>query len=379
MLEPPIKLGDRALKEALDLAGRPAQAREARKHRRRFNLVPFNAIKVVAAGPYLVKGLIPRAGLIVIWGPPKCGKSFWTFDLSMHVGLGREYRGRRVQQGAVVYLALEGGDGFRARVEAFRRQHTVTDAPFYLITDRANLVVDHIGLVADVRKQLGEVAPTLVVIDTLNRSLAGSESKDEDMAAYVRAADAIREAFHCAIAVVHHCGVDGSRPRGHTSLTGAADAQLAVKRDQANNIVVTVEWMKDGAEGDKIVSALQTVEVGTDDDGETITSCIIVAAEEEASGPGRVTGAASIALELLRRAVVDAGATPPPSNHIPRDVRTVSLELWKTYCRDGSLTATDKSESRDRAFRRAVEKLQQHNAIGLWQGHVWPIDRTNRT
>ena len=63
------------------------------------------------------------AGSVVVWGPPKCGKSFWTFDLMMHVALGWEYRGRRVQQGAVVYLALEGGHGFRARVEAWRRRH----------------------------------------------------------------------------------------------------------------------------------------------------------------------------------------------------------------------------------------------------------------
>ena len=33
------------------------------------------------------------------------------FDLSMHIALGREYRGKRVQQGSVVYLALEGGKG----------------------------------------------------------------------------------------------------------------------------------------------------------------------------------------------------------------------------------------------------------------------------
>jgi len=26
--------------------------------------------------------------------------------------------------------------------------------------------------------------------------------------------------------VIHHCGINGDRPRGHTSLTGAADAQI---------------------------------------------------------------------------------------------------------------------------------------------------------
>lgn len=145
------------------------------------------------------------------------------------VALGEHYRGRRVQQGAVVYLALEGGQGFRARIEAYRREHGTADAPFYLVTDRTNLVRDHRALIGAIRAQIGETLPALVAIDTLNRSLAGSESKDEDMAAYIQAADAIREAFDCAVIIVHHCGVDGSRPRGHTSLTGAADAQIACR------------------------------------------------------------------------------------------------------------------------------------------------------
>ena len=47
-----------------------------------------------------------------------------------------------------------------------------------------------------------------------------------------------------------------ARPRGHTSLTGAADAQIAIKRDDARTITATVEWMKDGPEGDEIFSRL---------------------------------------------------------------------------------------------------------------------------
>jgi len=44
-----------------------------------------------------------------------------------------------------------------------------------------------------------------------NRSIRGSESNDEDMTAYVNAADAIRTAFEGAVIIVHHCGIDGTR------------------------------------------------------------------------------------------------------------------------------------------------------------------------
>jgi len=111
--------------------------------------------------------------------------------------------------------------------------------------------------------------PVAVTLDTLNRSIGGPEN-DEFMTAYVNAADAIRAAFDCAVIIVHHCGVEGTRPRGHSSLTGAVEAQLAVTRDAAGNVVDTVEYMKDGPEGATVVSHLEAVEVGNDEDGEPI-------------------------------------------------------------------------------------------------------------
>jgi hypothetical protein len=69
------------------------------------------------------------------------------------------------------------------------------------------------------------------------------------MAAYIKAADATGAAFECAVIVIHHCGIDGTRPRGHISLTGAADVQISIKRDSTGNIVAEVEYAKDMPDG----------------------------------------------------------------------------------------------------------------------------------
>jgi RecA-family ATPase len=106
-----------------------------------------------------------------------------------------------VQQGAVVYCAFEGQTRIQARVEAFRQSFPIeTDepVPFYLQPVTLDLVADHKELIAAVRRQLDTTAPALVVLDTLNRSLRGSENDSKDMAAFIAAADAIREAFNCA-------------------------------------------------------------------------------------------------------------------------------------------------------------------------------------
>jgi len=62
----------------------------------RFKLVAFDDMKPGLEQLYLVDELIPVAGLVDIWGKPKCFKSFWTLDLMFHVAMGWEYRDRSV-------------------------------------------------------------------------------------------------------------------------------------------------------------------------------------------------------------------------------------------------------------------------------------------
>jgi hypothetical protein len=344
----------------------------------RFELIPFDKIAFDTTPAYLVKGLIPRVGLCVFWGPPKCGKSFLVFDLMMHIALGWQYRGRRVRQGAVVYCAFEGQAGLRNRVEAFRQRKLAEGAagvPFYLIADAMNLVADHGALIASIRATLGDTKPAAIALDTLNRSMPGSESSDEDMTAYVKAGDALRIAFNCAVVIVHHCGHEGTRPRGHSSLMGALDAQVAVKRDAADNIIATVELMKDGPQGDEFVSRLEVVEIGIDDDGDKITSCVMVPADGSPPSRGdtrlKLTKGAKIALRALHEAIGEFGEVPPASNHIPPGVKTVKVQMWRTYAYKLGISDSSEARAAQQAFGRAHEHLIAIKAVAEWDGIAW--------
>ena len=296
------------------------KATEAELKRLRFKIARFGTIKPDSTAQYLVKGLLQSTGLAVVWGPPKCGKSFWVFDLLMHVALGWPYRGHRVTSGAIVYCALEGAQGHKNRIEAFRRgklsgaadseEAADSDPPFYLMATPLSLVRDQKAFTTDIRRQLGDLKPGAVCIDTLNRSLEGSESSDEDMSAYVRAADAIRDAFGCLVVIVHHCGHNGDRPRGHSSLMGALDVQIAVRRDAADNIVAELELSKDGKTGLQFVSSLKEVDLGADQDGDPMTSCIIEEVQDGRAGiaaPG-AKSKRSDDVAKITRAIADAYA-----------------------------------------------------------------------
>ena len=224
----------------------------------RFVLIRFADFTPLEGDDYCVKGFLPRTGLAVFWGPPKSGKSFFVFDLLMHVAFGWDYRGRHVRQGPVVYVCLEGGRGFRKRREAFRlaKLKKGDDPPFFFVTNPLSLAADRQKLIDDIRRQAGTDIPAVVCVDTLNRSLAGSENSDEDMAAYIKAADAVRDAFNCLVVVVHHSGHEAQRPRGHSSLMGALDVQIAVRRDAEENVVAELELAKDGETGTRIPLAI---------------------------------------------------------------------------------------------------------------------------
>jgi len=341
--------------------------------RRRFPLVPFADIKMDGARRYLVKNVIPREGLVVLYGAPKCGKTFLVTDLVLHIALGLPYRGRQVQQGVVVYIACEGERGLAARIEAFRRRKLPAGAEpaFFLLTTRLDLFEDCDQLLVEMKAQLGGSIPVAIVIDTLNRSLRGSESNDEDMGNYVKAADRLREEFAAAVIIVHHCGIDDRRPRGHTSLVGAADAQIAVRRERDGEVAARIEYMKDGAAGEEIVGRLEVVELGLDEDGEQITSCVLVPAEvEERSEGPKLSRATRRALDLLRDTIRERGVVPLPDAQIPAGISCATIEQWREDCRKG-LPVEGGDSAKRKAFQRARHELLDKHVIGYWADWFW--------
>jgi hypothetical protein len=341
-----------------------------------YSVVHFDDLRPGTKSAYLVDGVVPRTGLVAVWGAPKSGKSFWTFDLVMHIACGWKYRGRRVEKGPVAYLAFEGGDGFYNRAEAFRRTHQINDEVwFYLLASNAKLVRDHKALIESMSGQIDR-PPTCVVLDTLNRSIDGSESKDSDMGAYLAAAEVICDAFDCVVIIVHHCGVDGTRPRGHTSLTGAAAAQLSVIRDKpSGQITVEVEAMKDGAEGARFVSSLKAVEVGIDDNGQPITSCAILAVEGAASSKGKTAGARTTAnqnrfLDIMRDAVIDAPEEHRTTCNIPGGRIAISREWLKMCCVAKGWLEDDSNNSRAKVSNM-VNALAGKRILGASKVFVW--------
>lgn len=246
----------------------------------------------------LIQGLMPRKGVIVIYGDAGSGKTFWVLDVCPHIALGLSLQGRVVQQGGVLYVIAEGQGGFARRLRALVQKYLdLPSAPFRVIRQAVNLreMKDDLLIRAkDVVEDVGHLG--LVVLDTLSQTLYGDEN-GADVVEYVGAANWLAEQLGCAVVVLHHEGKDSSRGmRGHSALRGNVDVVIRLKNADGNRLLTTDPSHGGKTRDDEPVNLgfrLKTVPVGRDATGREITSCIVEYCDAAIDAQRRpVTGAA---------------------------------------------------------------------------------------
>jgi hypothetical protein len=179
--------------------------------------------------------------------------------------------------------------------------------------------------------------------------------------------------LNCAVVIIHHCGIDASRPRGHTSLSGAVESQLKVKRGTTGEVIVTVELAKDFAEGTEIVSRLEHVDLGTNADGDPITSLVVLPAEEPIQRRAvtrKLSPRQQLALKALDECAATSGTPAPSGLELPARTVVVQLNAWREELyRKGVLDRDAKSPREE--FKRVRLSLHARNVIGVNGEFVW--------
>ena len=255
---------------------------EVRTERGRFATMPIHELAMQPPGDWLIKGVLPDDDLVVLFGASGSGKTFVALDMAFAVAQGIPWRGNRSRQGTVVIIAAEGSGGLGKRSNAYAKFNDVdlSKVPLHVITAAPNFLhEDDIAEVLASIKALGEVA--LVVIDTLAQVTPGAnENSGEDMGRALANVRLIREATGATPMAVHHAGKDASKgSRGWSGIKAAASSQIEVLKHDNGQREIHLEKMKDGEDGIRFGFRLEVVELGLDDDGDMVTSCVAVAAD----------------------------------------------------------------------------------------------------
>ena len=354
----------------------------------RFTLEPLADIEPRETG-YLVKDMLPRRGVAFFAGPSTSAKTFLATELTLRVCRGEPFCGRRTRQVGAIYVAAEDADGVRRRVKAWRMRYGAHGA-FQMIPEPPNLrepdvEAELIGVISDAALELdAEGTPLgLIVFDTLSKVAPGADQNASgDMSLVMATFARIAERFNALVLVIAHTPKDETRGiAGWYGQFGAAEAVVMLTRDAEDDRlrIATVTKQKNGQDGGRIAFRLEELEIGEDEDGDPITSCV-VAFEDAPDTPARRKAApklnqfATVFLKALMY-LHDNGQTvqAPPLEGVPSLARAVRLcDVREWAFKTGLADADTKPGTARMRWDRAKADLVAAEKIRLHDELVWP-------
>jgi hypothetical protein len=175
---------------------------------------------------WLIETLWPRAGVGIIGGAPKCGKSWLGLDLAVSVASGTPCLDSfpvAGSGGVLVYMAEDAAPVVKQRLAGIcsHRGLDLAALPIGVITApslRLDLPQDQHRLQETVRHH----APRLLLLDPFVRLHRVNENQAGDVSAVLGYLRELQRAHDLALVVVHHARKNGG-PTGGQSLRGSSD------------------------------------------------------------------------------------------------------------------------------------------------------------
>lgn len=374
---------------------------------------------------WIVKNALAARSFSLVLGSPGCGKSFLVTDLAMTMARcaadperPREWFDMRIKATGVVYVAAEGQEDFVFRLKAWwqaERLGADFAMPFYLVPRPVDLrseaaetkmLIDEIKHVSGMYQKAFGVPVGMVIVDTVNRSLAGGDdAKAEIVGAFIKNCSTIRDECGIAVLGVHHLpkAEGATDPRGHSSLKGDNDGQWLVRAGgYGKPNTWTITRLKAGPSGARHEFRLRQERLGKDEDGDDITSCVVLrlgadpsldgaeardASEQASSGKPTMTADGRVilgdnltaALRALQQAIDESGQEPPPSIRAPHGRKAATFKTWLDEM-VLTLPGDDKSDPKFRdkcrkARDAASMRLRARDIIGMDGDWVWRTQR----
>lgn len=350
-------------------------------------LVYAEDIAAVTDTSDFVEDLLRDEEFSVIYGQSNCGKTFFMLDLAMHVATGREWRGKAVEQGGVIYAALEGGHGTKNRIVAFKEHYGLKGPiPLAIIPSSINFLDEEndmpafLQAVMSAKERLGNVR--LIVVDTLARAMSGGdENSSSEMGQLIINADALRKLTGAHICFVHHSGKDELRgARGHSSLRAAVDTEIEISRpDAVSPSKIKIVKQREMEMIEDMAFSLTRIVLGENKRGKEITSCIVMPAEVvEKDRREDLTSMQLFVYESIVDALITYGQPRnvvtghPPFNSIKYDELRVVMESrgGKEFFETEKKTTAEQIKSATFSARTALKKKGK---INMSDGYIWLV------
>jgi hypothetical protein len=224
-----------------------------------------------------MKWVLQEGSLVRVIAQPNKGKSFMVLDWAAHLALGWDWHGHKVaKRRSVLYVAAEGLPV--RRMEAWE-QHHEKDIPDRLVV-RDGMNISDPADVELLMEDIEEHSADVLIIDTQQR--AGFQEGADMAGDSINELDRLRAEFpHLTVILVHHPGKDTSRGgRGFSGYFGALDYEFQIDADDPHELLtLTRTKQRDDGFFVPLALRLEKVILGHDEDGDEISSCVLVEAD----------------------------------------------------------------------------------------------------
>ena len=314
---------------------------------------------------WVVKGIVPKKGIVTIYGASGSSKSFVAIDLAMNLALGNAWFGIPVTTKVpVVYVALEGFTGVVKRLQGWCKHYKWY--PNNLEVTRDELLLAENKSVDDfISFYRGrEFSGGIVIIDTLNNACPNiDENHAGAMSGVIYNLKRIQTELDCTVLIIHHSGKNEENGmRGSSSLKASMDSVLHVTQSSNGLCHWVLEKSKDSECGVGYSYRLDEIEINDE------TTCVIrvVGGHEPAFKKQSLGTNQGRVFELLKERIL-------PTFSQDEDLETTISAVATKW-------TEQPSNKRSNLIRSNISKLIEYGLIGTGfreqnQDRIWITEK----
>lgn len=178
---------------------------------------------------FYIQDILPKLGIMLLFGSPKAGKSWLVEDMGYCIATGNDWLGFRTEQARTLIVQFEISPlAYYWRLRSMSRHFELQESMLYEASPGLMYIDEEENfnrLAAAVR----EIQPKVIILDCLAACFGGDENDSRDMATLIRNISQLRTENEASIVLVHHTRKTPSlssfaeMARGQSRLAGWVD------------------------------------------------------------------------------------------------------------------------------------------------------------
>jgi hypothetical protein len=348
--------GGRVMKAFHDAVAQMPAGKQTQTDAPRYLFETVSDLRSIPDQTWLVDRWIPERSVGLIYGRFSTGKSFIAFDILLHLVYGMaEWHGIKLP-GVPCYgllIAREGGSGFRRRIDAFKKHHSIVEDTDRIVFMRSpvNFGNDSFGELKTAIETSGRQFK-VVVVDTVGRALPGEDINDaKNITRFMEHLQQIGEIAQGVAIGIHHENKSGDLT-GSIYFDNSSDWMFHVERigppdDPLKQGKITCDKQKDGEDRWSRDVSYKFIPTEPNGEGSLVVDSISADTAASKAATRKLTDVEQLALKALGEVLKTSGELGGQIGG-----RSVTLDEWKEQCIRTGAVAQDKNTWRDLGRRQ---------------------------